>query len=122
MSRYCRVGLAGPRIIAAVRMTEVTIGKIAGALLLGPLAVDPDFVGQGFGRRLISETMEDAQRGGIRLVVLVGDEPYYGRFGFKPVSPGQILLPGPVNPERLLAAELESGALAHYRGAVEAAG
>ena len=122
MSRYCRVGLAGPRIIAAVRMTEVTIGKIAGALLLGPLAVDPDFVGHGFGRRLISETMEDAQRGGMRLVVLVGDEPYYGRFGFKPVSPGQILLPGPVNPERLLAAELESGALAHYRGAVEAAG
>jgi predicted N-acetyltransferase YhbS len=122
MSRYCRVGLAGPHIIAALRMTEVTVGKIAGALLLGPLAVDPDFAGQGYGRRLISEAMEAAQKCGVRLVVLVGDEPYYGRFGFKPVPPGQILLPGPVNARRLLAAELETGALADYRGAVEAAG
>lgn len=122
VTRYCRVALAGPHIIAALRMTEVTIGKIAGALLLGPLAVDPDFAGQGFGRRLVSEAMEAAQKGGVRLVVLVGDEPYYGRFGFRPVPPGQIMLPGPVNAKRLLAAELESGALAHYRGAVEAAG
>ncbi len=56
----------------------------------------------------------------MRLVVLVGDEPYYGRFGFRPVPPGQITLPGPVDPRRLLAAELEPGALAGYRGAIVA--
>ena len=120
VSKFCRVGLAGTRMVAALRMTQVTIGQISGALLLGPLAVDPDFAGLGYGRQLISETLDAARKGGVKLVVLVGDEPYYGRFGFKPVPPGQILLPGPVDPRRLLAAEFEPGALARYRGAVEA--
>ena len=53
--------------------------------------------------------------------MLVGDEPYYGRFGFHPVPPGQITLPGPVDARRLLAAELAPGALAGYRGGVIAA-
>ena len=46
---------------------------------------------------------------GFALVLLVGDMPYYGRFGFAPVPPGQITLPGPVDPARLLALELEPG-------------
>ena len=66
--------------------------------------------------------MEAARAAGIALVLLVGDEPYYARLGFKRVPPGQITLPGPVNPDRLLAAELAPGALAGYSGRVAADG
>lgn len=121
ISPYCRAALLETRMIAAVRFTHVTIGGTAGALLLGPLAVDPEFAGEGHGRKLIAEALTQAQRDGIRLVVLVGDEPYYARFGFHPVPPGQITLPGPVDPQRLLAAEVAPGALAAYRGLVAAA-
>jgi predicted N-acetyltransferase YhbS len=107
-------------MIAAVRFTEITIGGAGEALLLGPLAVDAEFAGQGFGRRLIGEALAAARENGVRLVVLVGDEPYYARFGFRPVPVGQIVLPGPVNPKRLLAAELQPGALQAYRGPVAA--
>ena len=120
ISSYCRAAVLGKRIIAAVRFTEIGVGATAGALLLGPLAVDPEFAGQGYGRALIAEALDDAKKAGVRLVVLVGDEPYYGRFGFRPVPPGQITLPGPVDPRRLLAAELSDGALASYRGGVAA--
>ena len=102
-------------------MTDVAIGGKGGASLLGPLVVDPEFAGQGYGRALVSEALEAARARGVRLVVLVGDEPYYGRFGFKAVPPGQIALPGPVDPRRLLAAELEPGALPRYRGMMKAA-
>ena len=107
-------------MVAAVRFTEITVGGAGAALLLGPLVVAPEFAGQGFGRQLIAEALERAKADGVRLVVLVGDEPYYGRFGFHPVPPGQITLPGPVDPRRLLAAELEPGTLAGYRGAIVA--
>ncbi len=122
VSPYCRGAFAGSQLVAALRMTEVAIGGKAGALLLGPLAVDPDFANQGFGRRLIGEAIEAARAGGIRLIVLVGDEPYYGRFGFKPVPPGQIRLPGPVDPRRILALEVIPGALAESSGLVVATG
>lgn len=120
ISRYCRAALLGSRIIAAVRFTEITIGGTDGALLLGPLAVDPEFAGKGFGRKLIGEALEAAKDDGVRLAVLVGDEPYYARFGFHPVPPGQIVLPGPVDLKRLLAAELAPGALPAYRGLIAA--
>jgi predicted N-acetyltransferase YhbS len=60
-----------------------------------------------------------ARAEGFALVILVGDMPYYARFGFKPVSPGQIVLPGPVDPARLLALELVPGALAGVKGVVK---
>jgi predicted N-acetyltransferase YhbS len=120
ISPYCRVALDGNRMIAAVRFTAVTIGGTGDALLLGPLAVDPEFAGKGHGRQLIGEALALATRDGVRLVVLVGDEPYYARFGFHPVPPGQIGLPGPVDPNRLLAAELAPDALQSYRGLVVA--
>jgi predicted N-acetyltransferase YhbS len=120
VSPYCSAALLGDRLIAAVRFTPILIGRADGALLLGPLAVDPDFAGQGFGKRLIAEAMDRAKADGVRLVVLVGDEPYYGRFGFRPVPPGQIVLPGPVDPGRLLAAELAAGALDTFKGLVAA--
>ena len=119
-SRFCRAAFLGHRLIAAVRFSGIEIGGEGGALLLGPIVVDTDFSGQGHGRRLIGEGLDEAKAAGVKLVILVGDEPYYGRFGFKPVPPGQIAFPAPVNPARILAAELEEGALASYRGVVGA--
>ena len=120
VSPYCRAVFDGDRLIAALRFTEITIGDKGGALLLGPLAVEPARVGQGFGRRLVADGLAEAKARGIRIVVLVGDLPYYGRFGFTPVPPGRITFPGPVNPERILAVELADGALADYQGLVRA--
>lgn len=120
MSPFCRAAFDGERMIAALRMTEIRIGDQTGALLLGPLAVDTQYAGKGHGRRLVAEVTEDARARGQSLIVLVGDEPYYGRFGFKRTPPGQIEFPGPVNPARILAAELDDGALARYRGLVTA--
>jgi predicted N-acetyltransferase YhbS len=120
VSAFCRGAFKDGRLIAALRMTEVSIGGTPGALLLGPLAVDPAYAGQGFGRALIAEALDAARTKGKRLVVLVGDLPYYGRFGFQAVPPGQIRLPGPVNPARILAAELAPDVLGSYRGLVAA--
>jgi predicted N-acetyltransferase YhbS len=119
-SRYCRVCLIEGRIIAAVRFTPIRIGATDGALLLGPLAVDPAFANRGHGRGLVRDGMDAARADGLGLVLLVGDEPYYARLGFARVPAGRIALPGPVNPERLLAAELRPGALSDYRGLVTA--
>ncbi len=121
VSSYCRLAMLGERLAAAVQLTEITIGGKSGALLLGPLVVATDFTGQGFGRALVAEALEAAKAGGVRVVILVGDEAYYGRFGFKPVPLGRITLPGPVNPARILAAELEASALTDYQGPIAAA-
>lgn len=118
ISRFCRLAVMDGHIIAALRMSEIVIGSTPGALLLGPLVVAPAYAGQGYGRGLVTEALEAARASGIRLVVLVGDEPYYGRFGFRPVKPGTITFPGPVNPARILAAELVPGTLADYRGMI----
>ena len=120
LSRFCRLAELNGRLIAALRLTQVMIGGRPGAVLLGPIAVDPEFAGKGFGRRLISEALDEMRAAGVALVVLVGDEPYYGRLGFKPVAMGQIAFPGPVNPARILACELAAGALADYRGVISA--
>lgn len=118
---FCRVCVIGDRLVAAVRFTPIRIGGKDAALLLGPLAVDPAFANQGYGRRLVVKALEDARTQGIALVVLVGDEPYYGKLGFKRIPFGRITLPGPADPSRLLAAELVPDALASYAGLVTAA-
>jgi predicted N-acetyltransferase YhbS len=120
ISAYCRVCVINGALVAAVRFTPVTVGGKGGALLLGPLAVDPAFANQGYGRGLLAKALEDARAAGIALVLLVGDEPYYGRLGFRRVPWGQITIPGPVDPNRLLAAELQPGMLAAYAGMVAA--
>lgn len=100
----------------SIRFTAVTIGGQEGALLLGPLMVEEKWVGKGAGQALVTRGHDRAREAGYALVLLVGDRPYYERFGFAPVPPGQIVLPGPVDPARLLAAELSPGALQKYRG------
>jgi predicted N-acetyltransferase YhbS len=119
-SPFCRVCLIDGRIIAAVRFTPIRIGGKGGALLLGPLVVDPAFANRGYGRGLVGEALEAARAAGITLVVLVGDEPYYRRLGFGKIPHGQITLPGPVDPDRLLAVELAPGSLAQSSGRVTA--
>ena len=116
----CRAAYLDGTLIAALRYTPITIGGVGGALLLGPVAVEPASKGKGFGKTLIAKSIEDAAHNGFRLVLLVGDMSYYARVGFNRVPPGQIKLPGPVNPERLLARELVADALALYGGLVVA--
>lgn len=118
VSPYCRVAMRDGEPIAALRMSEISIGGRTGAALLGPLVVAPEHANQGYGRKLVGEALAALSDAGARLVVLVGDEPYYGRFGFKPVELGTITFPGPVNPARILAVELAPGALADYSGLI----
>lgn len=109
----------GTMLVGSVRLTRVKIGA-APALLLGPLSVEPPFQSVGIGGRLMEAALEAARAAGHRLVVLVGDEPYYSKFGFRRVPPGRVALPGPVDPARLLVAELDDGAFEDVSGAVGA--
>lgn len=109
------VALKGKTPIGAVRLSPITIGGTP-ALFLGPLVVHPDFKNKGHGLALMRRSLAAAGAAGHRLVVLVGDRPYYARAGFMPIPRGQVRLPGPVDPDRLLAHELAAGALADARG------
>ena len=122
MREFCRVAVAGRPDHPSLRLTPISIGGKAGALLLGPLAVDPEFANRGYGRRLIAESFGAGRAAGLQLVVLVGDLAYYGRLGFVAVPPGRIALPGPADPARILAHELCPSALAQFRGVVAYAG
>jgi predicted N-acetyltransferase YhbS len=107
----------GTLMIGSVRLTPVRIG-LAKALLLGPLTVEPPFRARGIGRALIDRALAEAKTQGHRLVVLVGDEPYYGRSGFKRVPDGRAVMPGPVDPARVLVCELAEGAFADVCGPI----
>ncbi len=109
------VARVGTLLVGANFMTPIAVAD-APALLLGPLIVEPVFRSQGIGEALVNRSVEAAKAGGWKLVILVGDEPYYARMGFKPVPPGRIRLPGPVDPARLLYYELEPGALEAAKG------
>jgi predicted N-acetyltransferase YhbS len=80
------------------------------------LIVEPVFRSQGIGEALVMRSLEAAKAAGWKLVILVGDEPYYARMGFQRAPAGHILLPGPVDPARLLYCELEPGALEAAKG------
>ena len=114
LSRVARVGsfLVGSNILTAVRIGETPV------LLLGPLTVEPAFRSRGIGEALVQASLEAARKAGHRLVLLVGDEPYYARVGFRRVPPGRVMLPGPVDPYRLLVHELVPGAFEGVSGLV----
>jgi predicted N-acetyltransferase YhbS len=107
----------GTLLVGSVRMTPICIGETPG-LLLGPLTVEPPFRRHGIGSALIARALDDAKARGHKLVVLVGDEPFYGKCGFKRVPKGQVRMPGPVDPDRLLVAELSPGAFDGVSGLV----
>ncbi|WP_422037340.1 GNAT family N-acetyltransferase [Roseibium sp.] len=101
------VGLVGSQIAGSIRLSPILIGDTA-ALLLGPLTVSPDFKNRGLGKALMRTAMDAAELAGDKIVLLVGDAPYYGPFGFRQVPLGRITLPGPVDPARLLVALLNA--------------
>ncbi len=111
--------LVGTLIVGSVRVTPARAGGLP-AVVLGPLTVDPAFEGRGIGAALMQASLAVARGAGDALVLLVGDAPYYARFGFARVPPGALTLPGPVDPMRFLALELTEGALARAHGAVVA--
>ncbi|MFC7705671.1 GNAT family N-acetyltransferase [Plastorhodobacter daqingensis] len=102
-------------LAAAIRYWPVRVGG-APCLLLGPVAVHPTRQGEGLGALLIHESLAEARRLGWERVLLVGDAPYYRRFGF--VRREGVLMPPPTNPERVLGFELVSGAWAGVQGPV----
>jgi predicted N-acetyltransferase YhbS len=107
----------GTLLVGSVRQLPILIGDTK-ALMLGPLTVEPPFRGRGVGRALLDRALRDAKARGHRLVVLVGDEAYYGRVGFKAIPKGRATMPGPVDYSRLLVNELVEGAFADVSGAI----
>ena len=107
--------LVGANLITPIRCDDTP------ALLLGPLTVDPAFRSGGVGEALVKRSLAAARDSGHALVLLVGDLPYYGRFGFKQVPDGRIMFCGPVDPARLLYCELVDGAFAAAGGTVRRA-
>ena len=116
------VAAEGRNIVGTVRLWHVSAGPQRRALLLGPLAVDEAQRGCGIGTALMRRALATAGRRGHRAVLLVGDAPYYGRFGFSAEQTGALWLPGPFERHRLLGSELKPGALDSARGLVAATG
>jgi len=112
------VALAGDEFVASVRLTPIRIGERP-ALLLGPLAVKPPHKGRGAGKELVRIALEAAREAGHRVVLLVGDEPYYGPLGFVRLKRDAITLPAPVDPDRVLVAGLTDDALEGLGGKAE---
>ena len=114
---------AGAGLSGTISFWPIIIGEAeTPALLLGPLAVHPDRQNLGVGRALMREGLARAKAMGHRLVILVGDEPYYARVGFRRLPHGVVSLPGPVDPDRLLYLELVPSALDGVSGLARAPG
>lgn len=111
--------LVGTLLVGSVRLSSIRSGGI-NAVMLGPLAVEPAFEGRGIASALIRESLDACRAAGEQLVMLVGDPPYYSRFGFQVAPAGSMTLPGPVDPARILYVELVPGAFERARGEVSA--
>jgi len=110
----------GQEVLAgAIRVWPVQIGA-ASALLIGTVAVPPTRQGEGLGRLLMETGLDRAGQRGWARAMLVGDAPYYGRFGFERLT--GVDMPPPTNPERVLGLALTAGAWAEIRGKVGKAG
>lgn len=110
------------RLVGTLRLWDVVAGSAGGALLLGPLAVDCKLQGQGIGAALMRHAMAEARRLGHAAIILVGDAPYYARFGFSRAPMADLHLPGPVDRARFLGIELIPGALDGAEGLVAGCG
>jgi predicted N-acetyltransferase YhbS len=98
------------QFIGTIRLWHVSAGGVA-ALVLGPLAVDPSCRKLGIGQALMNHALAAARARGHGAVILLGDAPYYARFGFSTLKTGELWLPGPFERDRLLGLELREGAL-----------
>lgn len=111
----------GDRLVGTLRFWHVAAGGRP-ALLLGPLAVAGDCRSLGIGSKLMRRGLTIAGALGHKAVLLVGDAPYYARFGFERRQVARLDLPGPYDPARFLGLELEPGALSGVCGMVTATG
>ncbi len=102
--------VAKGRLVGTVRLWHVSAGGTP-ALVLGPLAVDPSCRDLGVGAALMNQALAIAKARGHGAVILLGDAPYYARFGFSGLKTGELSLPGPFERDRLLGLELRAGAL-----------
>ncbi|MFL6950558.1 MAG: GNAT family N-acetyltransferase [Xanthobacteraceae bacterium] len=107
-------------LIGSVRLWDVSAGPGRSVLLLGPLAVARHARKHGVGAALMTRALDAAKHAGHGAVLLVGDATYYDRFGFSARKTGRLWLPGPYERDRLLACELEPGALDGARGLITA--
>jgi predicted N-acetyltransferase YhbS len=98
------------RLVGTVRLWHVSAGGVP-ALVLGPLAVDASCRDLGIGAVLMQHALAAAKARGHGAVILLGDAPYYARFGFSALKTGELSLPGPFERDRLLGLELREGAL-----------
>jgi predicted N-acetyltransferase YhbS len=110
------------RLVATLRMWPILAGAGRPALLLGPLAVARGYRSLGIGAAMIREALARAAARNHGAVLLVGDAPYYARFGFSQALTERLIMPGPVERARFLGLELVPGALAGAHGRVTAAG
>ena len=110
------------RLVATMRLWHVAAGSAGAALLLGPLAVEARHQKRGIGSMLMRHAIMAAREAGHRATILVGDEPYYRRFGFARSAVADLHLPGPVDRDRFLGLELVPGALDGAEGLVIASG
>jgi predicted N-acetyltransferase YhbS len=115
------IAAEGQRVVGTARLWHVACDG-AEALLLGPVAVAADRRGAGIGAALVRRAASEARRRGHGAVILVGDAPYYGRFGFTAAKTGALSMPGPFERDRLLARELVKGALDGARGMLRPTG
>jgi predicted N-acetyltransferase YhbS len=104
------------RVVGTVRLWHISTGFDRPALLLGPLAVDPECRSRGIGAALMNRAISEARRRGHRIILLVGDEPYYAKFGFSAAATGSLSLPGPYEAHRLLGLALQDQPLAAELG------
>ncbi len=110
------------KLIGTIRLWNVLAGSAGPALLLGPLCVDCKSQGQGIGAALMRHAIAEAMRLGHGAIILVGDAPYYARFGFSGAPVADLHLPGPVERQRFLGLELTPGALDGAEGLVAGCG
>jgi len=110
------------KLLGTIRLWDVFAGSAGEALLLGPLAVDCAAQGHGIGAALMRHAIAEARLRGHRAIILVGDAPYYARFGFTAGLVADLHLPGPVERNRFLGIELIPGALDGAEGLVMASG
>ncbi|WP_108503353.1 GNAT family N-acetyltransferase [Paracoccus indicus] len=103
-------------LTAAIRFWPVRVGGKP-VLLLGPIAVHPTAQGEGLGGLLMRDSLTRATQMGFDRVLLVGDAPYYSRFGFQRLD--DVLMPPPTNPDRVLGLELRPGGWVGVTGDVE---
>ncbi|MCC3306465.1 GNAT family N-acetyltransferase [Sneathiella sp. HT1-7] len=112
------VTVEGDKLLATIRYWPIMIGNSTSALLLGPIAVEPDLQGKGIGVGLMRETIKVAIELGHHLIVLVGDPEYYSQFGFQNAAVLGFEMPGPVEERRLLVKECAAGALGNVSGMI----